>query len=122
MKRGDRFILLVLCGVVLSSLVPLLFRDQVGRYATVTRDGHVIQRVDLQGSGLPRRIEVLGEDGARNVILVERARVRILESNCANGLCVERGWLEKPGDTAVCLPHRVMVTVEGKGEFDAVSR
>lgn len=122
MKRGDRFVLTIICGVALVSLSPFLFRQETGRYATVTRDGLVVERIDLQGADLPRRIEVTGDGGASNMILVEPGRVRILESNCVNGLCVERGWLDKPGDTAVCLPHRVMVTVEGEGEFDAVSR
>lgn len=122
MKRGDRFVLLVLLSLFLLVSVPLLFREKSAQYATVTRDGQVVERLDLRGPGLPRRIEVTGAGGACNAILVERGRICIVESNCPEGLCVRRGWLKRPGDTAVCLPHRVMVTVEGEGEFDAVSR
>ncbi len=123
MKRGDRWVVLVLGLVVLPSLVlPLFVRGDEAGYASITRDGKLIERVDLRGSALPRRIEILGENGACNVIQVEPGRVRMLESNCPEGLCVMMGWLEKPGDTAVCLPHRLMITVEGEGELDAISR
>lgn len=122
MRRGDRFVFLALCLMVMLSLFPLFFRGGTARYARVSLDGELVERVDLQGEGLPRRIEVLGDDGSRNVILVDRGRIRMEESNCPDGLCVRRGWLERPGATAVCLPHRVMISVEGEGDLDAISR
>lgn len=50
-------------------------------------------------------------------ILVENSKVRILESPCPNHTCMAQGW----GTTHVCLPNKIIVTVEQDGGLDAIS-
>lgn len=58
----------------------------------------------------------------RAVVLVENGRIRFEESNCPDKTCVKTGWLDKPGDSAVCLPGRFMIKIEGiKDEVDGVT-
>jgi hypothetical protein len=50
-------------------------------------------------------------------------RVRFAASPCRDQLCVREGWLSKAGESALCLPERVLVTVvsrKGSG-VDAVA-
>lgn len=62
------------------------------------------------------------------VILVENGRIRFEETNCPDKTCVRTGWLEEPGDSAVCLPGRFMIKIEraegiegAKDEVDGVT-
>lgn len=54
---------------------------------------------------------------------IKDGRVRIVDSPCPNKTCVAQGW----HNPLVCLPNKVMITVEGEagveegGEFDAIS-
>lgn len=49
---------------------------------------------------------------------IKKGRVRIIESACPNKTCVNQGW----GSPLVCLPNHVIISVEEKGEFDAISQ
>lgn len=46
---------------------------------------------------------------------------RVVDSPCPDRICVETGMLTKPGDTAACVPQRVIVRIDGKTEVDAIS-
>ena len=50
-------------------------------------------------------------------IEIRDRKVRIIESPCPGKNCVNQGW----DNLIVCLPNKVIVTVEDVGEFDAVS-
>jgi len=47
---------------------------------------------------------------------IENGRVHIVDSACPNKTCVEQGWTSP----IVCLPNKVIITIEDYGEFDAV--
>lgn len=54
------------------------------------------------------------DDGALPVTLqVEDGRVRFIRSVCPDHLCESFGWLEAPGQTAVCAPAGAVLQVEG---------
>ena len=65
---------------------------------------------------------VAGELG-ETIFEIKDGRVRIIDSPCPNKTCVAQGW----HNPLVCLPNKVMITVEGEtgaeggGEFDAIS-
>ena len=47
------------------------------------------------------------------------------DANCPDRDCVHAGWLSRPGQGSVCLPHRVAIRILGtppKGTPDALSQ
>ena len=56
-------------------------------------------------------------------IEIKDHNVRIMASPCNNKLCVHQGWTQQ--GTIICLPNRVIVTIEGKprqsGTVDAIT-
>lgn len=48
---------------------------------------------------------------------VKDGQVRIIDSPCSGKTCINQGW----SSPIVCLPNKVIVTIENYGEFDAVS-
>jgi hypothetical protein len=49
-------------------------------------------------------------------------RVRVVESDCPNQVCVRTGWVSRPGRSIVCVPNKVLVELRGsRSEYDAES-
>ncbi|MDR2753564.1 MAG: NusG domain II-containing protein [Oscillospiraceae bacterium] len=44
-------------------------------------------------------------------VAVNGQRARVVSSPCRDKRCVRAGWLKAPGDTAVCLPQKVIVEI-----------
>ncbi len=75
--------------------------------------------LDLSDS---REMAVTGRDGITLIIETVPGAVRVKDANCPDKLCVGAGFLRRAGDTAVCMPAGITVTVEGDSEYDAISR
>lgn len=96
-----------------------------GTVAVITHDGVTIKQIDLKKEEAPREWIIDLPDGACNTVRVEPGRIRFVRSNCPKQICVATGWLNRAGEIAVCLPHRLMISVEGKDtgdDIDALSR
>ena len=48
---------------------------------------------------------------------IKNGRVRITDSPCPNKTCISQGW----HNPLVCLPNKVIITVQSEDEFDAIS-
>ena len=82
------------------------------------------------GDGESKAFLPLGEDdsiridtdGGYNVITVKDGEVTVSEADCRDQICVEHKKIRKTGETIVCLPHKLVVTITGDkpGDFDAV--
>ena len=100
-----------------------LFWWLLGRRSTdsttvqIIHDGQVIREIDL--AGVKEAYEFAWEDAAgnRNLIRVEPGRIRVTEANCPDRICVSMGRLQGGGIPIVCMPHHLIITIEG-GEID----
>jgi hypothetical protein len=106
--------------LTLSSFLPLVvFGMQQVQDSAVTKqavlkvDGEVIKIFDLKEDGPTYTYKYEDKDGDYNIIEVSGDRIRMLEANCGDQVCVQRGWISKPGETPIaCLPHNLFITVE----------
>lgn len=51
-------------------------------------------------------------------------KIRFLESDCPDKICVNTGFIGIAGQTAVCLPNKISLTIKSNkpdNDFDAVS-
>lgn len=89
--------------------------------AIIVVDGKTVETIDLSGVTEPYQFRLEGSVPA--VIAVEKGRIRYLEAECPDHLCVNAGWLSKAGEVAACLPGRSYLVLKGEGEadFDAVT-
>lgn len=44
-------------------------------------------------------------------VKVEEGAVCFLSSDCPDRTCVRTGWLREPGQYAICLPNRLMISI-----------
>lgn len=115
-------ILLILALLVLAGAVYGILRltREPGNEAAVTVDGQLVLTVPLTREATV----TVGENrGFRNVVEVSGGRVRVLDADCPDRLCVRQGWIRYSGESIVCLPHKLVVTVRGsEHDLDAVAR
>lgn len=115
-------ILLILALIVLTGAAYGILRltREPGNEAAVTVDGQLVLTVPLTREATV----TVGENrGFRNVVEVSGGRVRVVDADCPDRLCVRQGWIRYSGESIVCLPHKLVVTVRGsEHDLDAVAR
>jgi hypothetical protein len=112
-----KLILALLIGAVAVSAAVLLLQGRGTRasVARITRDGVLLEEIDLTKTQAP--FSFLLEDGrGRNLISVEQGRIRVSEADCPDQICVDQGWISAGTVPIVCLPHRLMIQIVGGEE------
>ena len=58
-----------------------------------------------------------------NQLLIQDGKAKMIHANCPDQVCVHQKEISKSNESIICLPNKVMVTVEGskESEFDAVT-
>lgn len=107
MSKNKKAFLLLFALVVLSLSIYLLMPREKGRSAQVSIDGKVIMSVDLSED----KVIDLSPFGRNISLEVKGGKIRFLHSDCPNQICVHTGFIDKEGETAVCLPNKTAVTV-----------
>lgn len=124
MKRKD----ILLIALALAAALALyggnrLLATRHADTVVVTVDGKEALRVPLSAQGT---YSVPLPEGEENVVVIENGAVRMDQANCRDQLCVHQGSVSYAGKQIVCLPHRVVVSLERAqaqdGDLDAVVR
>ena len=107
---------LLVAAVAGSAAFILLQRGRApAPVARISRDGVLLEEIDLSRVDEPYSLTLEDESG-RNVLSVERGRVRVSEADCPDQVCVKQGWVSSGAAPIVCLPHKLVVELAGTGE------
>lgn len=104
--------LLFITAILLAAgLAFLFFRPQPSESlsrAEISVDGETVMELDLSEDQV---LTVDGAGGGYNRIQVRDGAVSVLEASCPDKVCVHTGTVRYPGETIVCLPNRMIITV-----------
>jgi hypothetical protein len=118
-KKADiiLFICLILIGGALSYLA--FSGSSTGDLVVVKVNGEIYGKYSLTKD----RIITVNRDGHTNKITIKGGKVQVSKSNCKNQVCVKQGSISSTHQSIVCIPNRVVVSIEGKdGEYDVISQ
>ena len=111
MKKKDIIIIvLALFAALALWLVSQLALGTEASSVVVLLDGEEVLRKPLV---ISNTYEIGQDDGSRNVIRVEDGVVWMDEANCRDGLCIRQGKMKNGAKTIVCLPHKLVVKMDG---------
>ena len=115
---------ILIAALLLIAAVVFFFSMRSGAngepWARIEKGGETLYYFRLAEDLPYREYEIEGEIPV--VIAAENGKIWFLRSDCPDHLCVRFGKLSKSGETAVCLPAKVAVTVEGATKaVDAVT-
>lgn len=107
------FCVLLLSAGISAALIFLRLSAPAGD-AVITLNGSPYGTYSLEED---RRIEISGED-FHNVVLIENGTVKMESSDCHNQVCVNHKPISHSGESIICLPHKIVVRIEGGKEAD----
>jgi Uncharacterized protein conserved in bacteria len=118
-KKADiiLFICLILIGGALSYLA--FSGSSTGDLVVVKVNGEIYGKYSLSKD----RTITVNRNGHMNKITIKGGKVQVSKSSCKNQICVKQGSISTTHQSIVCIPNRVVVSIEGKdGEYDVISQ
>ncbi len=115
-KTWDKIIialLLILSFVPYLFLKLLLLGDYDMTYARVTVDGKLYKEIPLTGQ-VKHTAFVIETVYGSNTAVIENEKITVSEANCPDRICAKTGFIEKPGQSITCLPHKLYIEIVGK--------
>lgn len=111
MKKHKNDILLVLAVLVLGAafLVYTEFFRCKGAEVIVSVDGVEQCRLPLGENNF----DIIGDLEKYNVLVISDGEAYIEDASCPDHVCVKSGRVSFEGETIVCLPNKVVVSIEG---------
>ena len=107
-RRNDWLFIAIL--LVLVSVAGLLFyflRGE-GDRVEIKVDGRVYGTYSLSED---RQEDILTGDGQLNRLIIKDGKAYVETATCPDGICAGHSPIHREGESIVCLPHRVVITV-----------
>ena len=122
MNKHRNDIMLAAALVLVAALIWLfiyLTRSE-GASVTVTVDGKAYGEYPLNTSAEIR----IGDENIYNLLVIKDGVAEVVEASCPDKLCVNQGKISFDGQSIICLPNKVVVTVTGgeQSNYDAVAK
>ncbi|MDU1442483.1 NusG domain II-containing protein [Clostridium cochlearium] len=131
MKKGDKIISIIIVSILILSFIGIyIYKYSIksdSKIAIIKQDGKIIKEINLSKVDKTETFLIKSDNGKdNNKIKIEKGKISILEATCPDQVCVKAGPISEPGDTIVCLPNKLIITIEGKtsqheGGLDAVT-
>jgi len=110
-KRARRWDIIIVVGIVVIALIGFIGVKVYGATNTANTvkisspDGDVYLPLDEDTR------YVLTTSLGSNTVVVSNRTVHIEDADCKNHLCEQQGTIDTPGQTLVCLPHKMYVEI-----------
>lgn len=120
--KNDTLLILVLLIAALVSGAGIWIAQEINTkegMAVVTIDGELYKKYSLKRD---LQEKILLPNGSYNDLVIKEGKADITDASCADKICVDHRPVNKVNQSIVCLPNRVMVTIENGEESDIDSQ
>ena len=108
--RLDIIVIAVILLLSVSLLLIMTLTKKEGAVAVVDIDGKTVAEYSLAVNG-----EYSLNNGT-NVLVIENGQAYLNFSNCPDHTCEITGKIRYVGQTIVCLPNKLSITIKGNAE------
>ena len=109
-------LVLILLGIVCYGVIRL--GQKKGSQVIIYEDQKEIGRYDLN-TDTTKEIQTAK---GMNILEIKNGMAYVTEADCPYQVCIRMGKISKTGENIVCLPHKLVIQVEGdvgqKSEYD----
>ena len=113
--RNDILLCVALLSIALIAFLIFKIGMKEGNYAVVIIDGVEKQRYSLGEN----QSHIIKNGDFYNKLVIEDGKAYVESANCKDKICVSHREISNTGETIVCLPHKLVISVESKGETNA---
>lgn len=117
MKRNDFWLIGIVLILAISMMAYHFLKEPLGEAdVIITIDGRAYGTYDLFAN------QTIDIDGM-NTLVIRDGEADMQEADCPDKLCIHQKAISRDGESIICLPNRIVVTIEGGGEseLDAVA-
>ena len=114
--RNDAILIAALLVAAALGAVYLFLMRGTGSEVTVTVDGQWYGTYSLTKD---RVEDIRTSDTAVNRLEICGGKAEVTFATCPDGICAAHAPIYRRGESIVCLPHRVVITVSGASAADA---
>ena len=70
------------------------------------------------------RAAIVEDGGHTNTVQIKDGKVFMKKADCPDKICVHHKGIRSNGETIICLPHKVIVTIQSSktGDLDGVAQ
>ena len=118
MKKAD-IILIAVTVAVAGILLVFLYgvNNSPGAYVQIEIDGVIAETLPLDTDTV---FEIITDGDGRNTLVIEDGNAKVTEANCPDGICKNHAKIHRNGESIICLPHRVVITVVNEADTNGV--
>lgn len=113
-KRTSFWVILFAALFILGAAGFMLLKNRgEGSIATIWQDGELLYTIDLSEVEESYTLRLECETGY-NIITVSPGAIAVTEADCPDHTCVRQGEIKRPGIPIICMPHRLVIEIEGE--------
>ena len=120
LNKNDILLIIVVIFLSVCALIGYrLFYHQSGSFVQVTVDGKVYKELPLDEDNV---ILIEGKGGT-NKLSIHNGYADMTDADCPDKLCVKQKKIHYNGESLICLPHKVVVTVisDKESQLDGIA-
>ena len=120
MKKNDIIVIVLVAFLALG----------IGGYYFATRTESKNAKVVIEVNGQlykevnlyeDQKVEIETSNNHKNLLEIKDGYASMVEADCSDQICVHQRAIHYNGETIVCLPHLIMVTVQSDEEYSVDS-
>lgn len=115
-RRADILIIIAVSALSFLLFIPNLF-DNDSLVAQIYVEGESIREINLDE--VTEAYTFSPEEGT--VISVKKGAICFSDASCKDEICIDSGWLTSKGQTAACLPEKIVITIKGADKTDMMT-
>lgn len=115
-KRND--IILIICVVVAAVIcfaAYKLYFHKSGKFVTVKVNGKITASYPIDTD---KTVTVEGINGGKNILKISESTADMIDADCPDQTCVKKHSIKYEGETIVCLPHKVVISIDNSSNTD----
>lgn len=118
MKKAD-IILIAVTVAIAGILLVFLYgvNNFSGAYVQIEIDGVIAETLPLDTDTV---FEIITDGDGRNTLVIEDGNAKVTGANCPDGICKNHAKIHRNGESIICLPHRVVITVVNEADTNGI--
>lgn len=110
--RNDVILVFIILLTVFALGLVLYLTAERGSYAVVTYNGEEYARYSLTEDS----VHEIKTDAGTNTIVIKDGTVFVSSATCPDGICVAHRAISSTSESIICLPNKLVVTIDGESE------
>lgn len=113
MNKKDIVLIISVLLIAIVLYIGINRFSKTGNTVNITSDG-----VDYGSYNINQdnTIKIAIDDDNYNVVEIKAGKVRVIEASCPDKICENHVSIHKNGESIICLPNKLVVTITGGEE------